>query len=67
MKKRKIARILSTALAISIIAAMAAGCGQNSDPGSGGTGENVSGGEGSYKDTITIAHWEEPTTLDPQA
>lgn len=69
MKKRNIVRIVSMALAVSMIAAMTAGCGQSSDSkaGTGNEGEAAAGGEASYKDTITIAHWEEPTTLDPQA
>lgn len=63
MKNIKAARIVSVVLALTMVTLTAAGCGKNDSPAD----STSSAGEPHYKDTITIAHWEEPTTLDPQA
>lgn len=74
MKRRKAARAVSMLLALTMTSLLAAGCGQKSAPESSGseTGNAPAASaaavsETAYKDTLTIAHWEEPTTLDPQA
>lgn len=78
MKRRKVSRIMSLFLALTMTSLLAAGCGQKSSPnGSADAPANAdststdpgasTGTTPAYKDTLTIAHWEEPTTLDPQA
>ncbi len=56
MRLKRRTRIFALLLAAAMMIPLA-GCGSSNDDSS----------EGGYKDTITIAHWEEPTTLDPQA
>lgn len=70
MRTRKAARVVSMLLALTMTSLLAAGCGQKSsteNPGSAAGDATTAGSETAYKDTLTIAHWEEPTTLDPQA
>lgn len=55
MKKRN--AVFAMFLAVVMLLSLTS-CGSSDDDGTT---------EGGYKDTITVAHWSEPTTLDPQA
>lgn len=75
MKRRKVSRIMSLFLALTMTSLLAAGCGQKSSPnGSADAPANAdststdpsasTGTTPAYKDTLTIAHWEEPTFVE---
>jgi peptide/nickel transport system substrate-binding protein len=55
---RKAVKLMSVFITLSMILA---GCSTQKTNSNKGSGEKV------LKDTITLAHWEEPATLDPQA
>ncbi len=62
MHAKRSTRLMALLMA-AVMMTLLVGCGGGSSSGN----SSGNGGSTGYKDTITIAHWEEPTTLDPQA
>lgn len=60
----KVSKLISILLILSMILA---GCSSGDSANSGDSNKDSGSAERKLKDTIVLAHWEEPATLDPQA